>query len=151
MSYAENTGVPVDRSIGEINRLIERYGAEQFMYATRKEAAMIAFVANGRQIRMLLPLPDKQDPKFHTTPTGRSRKSTTASSQYEQEVRRRWRALALTIKAKLEAIETGIATFQQEFLAYTVLPSGQTVGEWAIPQINAGNMPSELPLLVELS
>ena len=41
--------------------------------------------------------------------------------------RQRWRALNLAIKAKLEAVESGIVTFDQEFLAHIVGPSGQTV------------------------
>lgn len=40
-----------------------------------------------------------------------------------------WRALALVVKAKLKAIESGIASFEQELYAHTVLPSGRTVSE----------------------
>lgn len=63
--------------------------------------------------------------------------------------RQRWRALALAIKAKLEAVETGIATFEEEFLNYIVLPDGVTVGEFIRPQIETayatGTMPKMLP------
>lgn len=38
-------------------------------------------------------------------------------------------ALALVIKAKLEAIESDISTFDDEFLAHIVMPDGKTVGE----------------------
>ena len=68
----------------------------------------------------------------------------------EQAQRQRWRALLLVIKAKLEAIEAGIATFEDEFLAYTMLPSGETVGEWVSPQLDKvyekGVMPATLRL-----
>ena len=51
-------------------------------------------------------------------------------------------------KAKLEAVETGITEFEDEFLAHIVLPNGQTMGEFAKPQIahayDTGDMP---PLL----
>jgi hypothetical protein len=33
----------------------------------------------------------------------------------EAETRRRWRALALAIEAKLEVVDTGIASFEHEF------------------------------------
>jgi hypothetical protein len=69
--------------------------------------------------------------------------------------RQRWRALALAIKAKLEAVESGIATFEEEFMAYIVLPDGQTVGEFLSPQIEAayssGRMPPLLPGIGETS
>lgn len=60
-------------------------------------------------------------------------------------------ALALVVKAKLEAVESGISTFEQEFMAHIVLPNGQTTGQWMIPQIEAayktGTMPALLPML----
>jgi len=43
------------------------------------------------------------------------------------EERRRWLALLLVIKAKLEAVESGIITFEEEFLAHVVMPDGRTV------------------------
>jgi hypothetical protein len=53
------------------------------------------------------------------------------------------------IKAKLEAVQAGIVTFEEEFLAHILLPSGETVGEWATPQLEdiyeAGGMPEVLP------
>lgn len=65
--------------------------------------------------------------------------------------RQRWRALALVIKAKLEAVETGIVSFEQEFLPHLVLPNGGTVHEWLAPQMEAvydkGVMPRLLPQL----
>ncbi len=67
-----------------------------------------------------------------------------AQEAYEAEVRRRWRALAAVIKAKLVAVEDNISTMEQEFLAYVVLPNGQTLGEWAGPQLNDAR---PLPLL----
>ena len=57
--------------------------------------------------------------------------------------------MALVIKAKLEAIECGIASMQDEFLAYTVLPSGQTIGEIVNPRmteiLKSGKILSLLP------
>jgi hypothetical protein len=63
--------------------------------------------------------------------------------------RARWRALALVIKAKLEAVESGITTFEEEFLAHIVLPDGTTLGQWAAPRLahvyDTGAMPPMLP------
>ena len=63
-------------------------------------------------------------------------------------MRQRWRALALVIKAKLEAVEAGIVTFEEEFAMHMVLPNGQTVGEWVVPQINQAYELNQMPALM---
>ena len=131
--YAEHTAVPVERSKSEIERILNRYGAHEFGYATRDSKAAIMFSAHGKHLRFILPLPDKAE--VSRTPKGRQRKGTAQTEVLAKETRRRWRALALEIKAKLEAVETGIAVFEQEFLAQIVLPGGRTVGETIMPEI----------------
>ncbi len=149
--YAERTEVPIDRSKAEIEKTLMRYGADQFVYGTMLGRAMIAFRANDRFVRFTLPLPDPGSREFSRTPTGRSRIKNAAQREFAQEVRRRWRALSLNIKAKLEAVETGITTFEQEFMAHIVLPDGLTVGEFMTPQIELAyetkEMPKALPFL----
>lgn len=98
---------------------------------------------------MRLPLPSPEDREFTVTPAGRTRTASAAAGAYEQAVRQRWRALALVVKAKLEAVEAGISTVEREFLADITLPGGTTVGEWATPQLAAvyagGPMPALMP------
>ena len=60
----------------------------------------------------------------------------------------RWRALALVIKAKLEAVECGIAEFEAEFLAYTLLPDGSTVYEQAAPMVERAYLDGRMPPLL---
>lgn len=151
MAYAEATSVPSERSRGEIERTLARYGAEQFMYGWNAANALVGFVVRGKQVRFVLPMPDRQSREFICTPTGRPRSATQAEQAYEQGVRQRWRALALVIKAKLEAVETGIVTFESEFLAHIMLPNGQSVGDWIEPQVDqaydTGEMPALLPAI----
>ncbi|MFN7930906.1 MAG: hypothetical protein U0Y68_23875 [Blastocatellia bacterium] len=64
------------------------------------------------------------------------RTSTQAYEAWEQATRQKWRALALVIKAKLEAVESGITTIEQEFLPFIVAADGRTVGEHLIPQLD---------------
>ncbi|MEM7518575.1 MAG: hypothetical protein AAF368_16840 [Planctomycetota bacterium] len=129
MSYASSTSVSVERSRGEIERLLMRYGATQFVTGWTQEAAAIGFVFDGRHIRIALPLPDIDDDEFQLTETGRKRKNQDAVLKaWEQACRSRWRALLLVVKAKLEAVEVGISTIEEEFLAWTIVPgSGMTV------------------------
>lgn len=138
--FAEKTTVPVERSRAEVEQILARYGAEQFMYGWTGSQAAIAFVVSvdsgqKRQVRFELPLPDRGERRFTHHARG-ARTAAAAEKEWEQACRQRWRALTLVIKAKLEAIETGIATFEDEFLAYTVLPSGETVSDWLTPQMD---------------
>ena len=135
--YAESTTVPSDRSRAEIEKTLARYGATTFQYGWQQDRAAIGFVMSGRQIRFILPLPDRDNPDFTRTPTGKSRTATAAEAAYEQAVRQRWRALALMVKAKLEAVASGIVTFEEEFLPHTVLPSGRTVAQEIMPAVES--------------
>jgi hypothetical protein len=126
--YAARTKIPADRTRLEIEALMKRRGADQFFSGGDSERAVLAFRLNGRHIRFSLPLADARS---------------------EQHRRSRWRALLLVIKAKLEAIDIGILTVENAFLADTVLPDRQTVAEYMAPQIEAayasGQMPKLLP------
>jgi len=51
------------------------------------------------------------------------------------------------VKAKLEAVDSGITTFEAEFLAHFVIPGGGTFGEYAIPQIEEVSKTGQMPLL----
>lgn len=147
--YAANTSVPIDRSKAEIERILTRYGADQFAYGWDKaKGAMLAFSARNRQIRIVLPLPKQGERKYAKTPTGRARSESAAYAEWEQDVRSSWRALALVVKAKLEAIEQGIATFEDEWLAYTVLPDGRTVSEHVQEKITAAYEGEQVPALL---
>ncbi len=148
--YAENTSVSSDKSRAEIERTLERYGADAFLYGWEGARAIIRFRMHDRQIAFALDMPDRNDDEFWQTPSGRKRRDEAAAYQaWEQACRQRWRALALVVKAKLEAVESGISSFQEEFLAWTVLPNGETAGAFMLPQVaiayESGKMP---PLLL---
>jgi hypothetical protein len=51
------------------------------------------------------------------------------------------------VKAKLEAVESGITTFEAEFLAHFGVPGGGTFGEWAIPQLEKASRTGKMPTL----
>ena len=149
-TYAANTDVASSRSRDEIERTLLRYGADQFLYGSQDGSALVGFRMEGRQVKFVLPLPDKQDHQF--THHSRGERTTEAALKgWDQSVRQRWRALALVIKAKLEAVESGISIFEDEFLANIVLPTGETAGDWMRPQIaeayRIGAMPALLPML----
>jgi hypothetical protein len=134
--YAEATTVSSDKSRAEIERILVRYGAAKFAYGWGPDSAVIGFEAKSRQVRFFLPLPDRNAREFTHTPERLIRRTPQQQeAAFEQGVRQRWRALALVIKAKLEAVEAGIVTFEQEFGMHMVLPNGSTVGDMVLPQI----------------
>lgn len=150
--YASQTEVSSSRSRDEIERTLERYGADQFLYGWQETDAVVRFRMEGRHVAFILPLPSKLDPTFtEYVSRGKlwARTDEAARKLYEQAVRQRWRALALVIKAKLEAVECGITTFEDEFLANIVMPDGKLVSQHIRPAIasayESGKMPPLLP------
>lgn len=148
--YAANTSVSSEKSRAEIERTLRRYGADQFAYATSAERAMIGFQANGRRVRFDLDMPDRNSAEITRTPTqNRRRSSEQIDAAWEQACRQRWRALALCVKAKLEAVESDITTFDAEFMAHIVLPNGRTVGDTTLPAIAKSYETGTMPRLLE--
>ena len=147
--YASRTTVSADNSRVEIERVLIRYGASAFGYMQDGGLTVIAFRMRGRHIKFLLPLPDPSERRFTHNSRGK-RTPDLAQREWEQACRARWRALLLIVKAKLEAIESGVASFENEFLPQTLLPSGQTVGEWLGPQVELAYELAVMPLRLEL-
>ena len=101
-------------------------------------------------VRFTIGMPDKDSDEFNLTETGKSRKREAALKSWEQAGRQRWRALNLVVKAKLEAVDSGITTFEEEFLAHILMPTGETVGDYTLPQLEqirmgGKKMPKLLP------
>jgi len=136
MTYAATTTVAVDRSRAEIEQLARRHGCTQFMCGVDYEhgTARVQFKAKDRIIRFELTLPDRTKYRHEKA--------------YEQASRSRWRALVLVLKGKLESVEAGIATFEEEFLPFVVMPNDRTVADILLPMIESsyasGQMPRQL-------
>lgn len=112
---------------------------------TSREAATIAFRYQGYGIKFDLPLPDPGSPEFTLTPSGRRQRSEQdAAVAWEKACRSRWRILLLTLRAKLEAVEAGISTFEAEFLPWIVCQDGSTIGENLLP--NLGTVITKRPM-----
>lgn len=130
MTYAEHTKVPVEKTKGEIERAVTRYGASAFGSFTERDRAVIVFASQNRRVRFDLPLPVGDDVR-------------------SDKIRRvRWRALLLCIKAKLEAVASKIETFEEAFLSHVVLPDGTTVGTHVGPHIDEAYKTGQIPPLL---
>lgn len=131
--YAEGTEVTPERSRAELERILVRYGADSFAYLSDPTRGAIAFRAHGRFVRFEVPVPDVAE--FRRTPKGKVRGPADAERARDAEIRRRWRALVLVVKSKLEAVESEIVTFEEEFLAHLVMPNGETLGSEVVPMV----------------
>jgi hypothetical protein len=136
VTYAANTSVPVDRTRAEIEHTLMRYGATGFAYGMEADRAMVGFQTAERRIRFVLPL---------------VRTKQQSQSHYDQMTRCRWRALLLSIKAKLEAVESGIESFDEAFLSHIVMPNGQTMAEHSLPYIREAYGTGKMPPLLAFS
>jgi hypothetical protein len=142
MGYAQSTTVSEEKSRAEIEQTIRKHVGRDasFSYGTIPGRAAIQFSAHGRQIKFELPLPTREEGEAKAR-DGRApyRKPTPAQVEawLDQEYRRRWRCMLLIIKAKFEAVEMKMdlaeseeergQVFEQEFLAYIVGDTGQTL------------------------
>ena len=92
-----------------------RHGAGDVRFLETEGAAAVEFTFQGRRVRVAVPLPTF-DLYLHS-PSGRRRvqRIGAAQAEYEDERRRRWKALALLVRAKLYAVVSQARTFEQEF------------------------------------
>lgn len=143
--YASETAVPTERSRSEIEHTLKAYGATSFGYGWQSDGAIIVFEFQGRRMKFVLPLPTAAE----TKPAHRNQYSKGSSAtSVDKETRRRWRALFLSIKAKLVTVSEGISTVETEFMGHIVLPNGMTVSEWMHPQIESAYKGGKMPPLL---
>jgi hypothetical protein len=141
--YAEKTEVTVEASRMEIEHLLKKYGAINFISAIAEDKAMFGFTMCDRQVKFVIPLPELSNFKYSPQRQNRNLKAQKAAQ--EQAHRQRWRILKLVIQSKLEAIECKISTFEDEFLANIVLPDGTTTGDFMRPQIKNAYLTCKMP------
>ncbi len=148
MAYASGTEVSVERSQAELSTLLRKRGSASVAVGQTAAAGVIQFELEERQIRFAVPMPDPAD--FKRTKQGATRTAQQLSNAVAAEERRRWRALLLVVKAKFEAVDSQIVTFESEFLAQTVLPNNETVLEQTREPIKRAYIEGHVRPLLEL-
>jgi hypothetical protein len=147
--FARETNVSTESSRAEIERTLRKYGATDMAYMSGQRTAAFMFKLNERTVRFVMEMPDPSAAEFWRTPGRKLDRSVDAASKaWEQACRQKWRALALAIKAKLEAVESGIACFEDEFMAHIVMPDNRTVGEHVRPRIAQAYATGGVPRLM---
>lgn len=133
MAY-DSTKVPVEKSQSEIRKLLLSSGASRFVFGEEDRDGVhwvaIEFVHDGHAVRMQVPLKTPDDRPLRE----KARRATSRTYEqiraeaFDQEARRVWRVLFWSLKARMVAVEEGLESFEQAFLAHLVDPAtGATV------------------------
>jgi hypothetical protein len=118
--YGVGTRVEVHRSRHELERVLNSHGAGEVLFVEADATASIQFELRGRYVQLALPLPDPAHTRFSHTPSGKPRTAAGQERAYEQALREHWRSLVIAVRGKLQSVESGISTFDQEFERFFV-------------------------------
>ena len=162
MAY-ESTAVPVEKSQGDIRKLLARRGAQRFGFSEGSGEDGRHWVAlefihaeiydRPHLVRMAVPLksPDVETLKVKAKRSYSKTFQQLEAEAFEQESRRIWRVIFYSLKSRMEAVEEEVETFEQAFLPHLVDPrSGRTLWDRIQPAIDAGLMVIGGPGLPEL-
>ena len=117
-NYVRGASLSSSAFQAEIQQMLAGCGAREFRIASEHGKATVSFSLGDRRFRFVL-----------------SHLGSRESSSSQETARQGWRQLSVLIRAKLEAVASGIVTFDEEFLAYMVMPGGATVFQASAPAI----------------
>ena len=154
MAY-ETTAVPVEKSQGEIRKLLYQHRASNFAFTEMQHEgqrwAAIDFVLHEQRVRIRVPL---KNPNLAAVKAKAQRARTKSAADiehemFEQEAKRIWRVMFHTLKARLVSVEEGVETFEEAFLSHLVDPvTGMTMWEAVKGKVEAGALKSGGPGLM---
>lgn len=127
--YASKTKTSTGRSRDELEALLARYGVQHYGLLNQPGMLALAFQIGGHNHRIAIPLPDPQERRFRYGPGGGIRTEKGRQDAAQQEVRARYRALLLVVKARLELAHLLGQPVESAFSEYRVLSDGRTVQE----------------------
>lgn len=128
MSAYASTTVSVEASQGSIRKLLASYGCERFGFGEYRldntTFAEVGFTKGDASVRMRVPLkPIDETAVRRKVQRARTKDADTLRFEAnEQEAKRIWRVLHWNLKARLEAVQEGVETFEEAFLAHLLVP-----------------------------
>ena len=142
--YAEGTTVGIDATTNQIRKLLLVAGATHYAFGEGPDKGGIQFALNGLHYRFEVKRPTWAD----LYDRYRDPRRVDQTRAVEDEWRRRWRARLLWIKAMIEFAEVEPDAFSEAMLGSLVLPDGQRLAAWSIPQIEAAYSDGTMPPLM---
>jgi hypothetical protein len=133
MSYASGTSVPVERSKAELSTVLAAHGCDDVCIGDSAAQRKIMILFSYREIRcrLTIPTPALQEERFRLTATKRRRTPDEAAEAWRQEMRRVWRVIVLTVKARFEEIDNALFTPAQALVSWALLADGTTIHDRA--------------------
>ena len=147
-AYA-NTRTPVERTKEQIRSLFRKYEVRSFQFAEdwQHDLVGIKFVrverAKGDGKAVEVPLGVQMRVAVLERGRARTDYSEVAWGRRERQV---WRALYWYLKSQLEAVDFGLRSFTDAFLADIVMADGRTIGD----QVKGALMSGKLALPAEV-
>lgn len=152
-AYA-TTDVPVERSQGEVRGLLQRYGATQFTFGEAivdgRTLIGVEFATAHHRVRLRVALkpPDEEALAVRARRARTKTLGELRAQADEQEAKRVWRVIAHNLKARMVAVEEGVESFEEAFLAHLVdAGTNQTIYERLA---STGSVTLDAPLVREL-
>lgn len=134
------TQVAVGKSQQELRAMLTKFGVSQFTMGEGADWAGLEFVHDRMLVRFRCPIRTLTSRDYHRI--AREQKRSLAAVEkagQDQEAARVWRVLVWSTKARLVAVDEGLETFPQAFLAHIVDPStDQTVWQGVEPLVAGG-------------
>lgn len=136
----ETTNVPVFKSQEELRGLLIKFGAMQFSFGEGRDWAGVEFVHEEQLVRLRCPLKQPTEREIKTfVQAAHVATSEAVVRLLDKEAQRVWRVLVWSVKARLVAVEEGLETLEQAFLAHLVDPaSDRTLWQAVREPIEAG-------------
>lgn len=133
--YAKNTKVTASRSKVQVQELLVNYGIDEFFFGTSPRGEGVGFKYDGKVYKHNVPMPNRNDFRNET--------------QHNQAIRQRWRIFYMSLKMKLEEVQDGGISFEDQFLSMMTLPDGSTVADFMklpenVEKLNEAEMPKLL-------
>jgi hypothetical protein len=137
MKFFAGTKVDPSKTRDQMERLLTKAGASSFAYLNTAERCAVAFQAEGRYLRFVVPIPHIE------AIDGRGHQRTPAqmSAALDRATAQLWRALLLGVRAKLVSVAAHLETFDEAFAANVVGRDGLTL----IEHVRAAGNPALLP------
>jgi hypothetical protein len=145
--YAEGTDVSPEKSRADLEAVLRKNGAQEFNFYAGPERDIFTYRIQGWLVRHVLerPKPATLQSKKPGAPT---LKPEQLKRLADKEWRRRWRALLLVVKAKLEIVANGDSSVPREFMADLLLANGETMRDVMLPRLEAMYSSGEMPSLM---
>lgn len=122
--YAEGTTVSVEQSRGDISGILAKHGVTRMGWSTGPEGDELLAEINERRYRFAIVRPTLVEIR-RMFPNARD-----DNAKLQAEWRRRWRAIVLLLKAKLEfAGEGDVTTIEREFMPYLLVDGKRTLAD----------------------